>query len=393
MKSKISSHLSVEQSSFQFDHRLVQLWAKRYVPNLSTLRLDTNPLAVSELAEISSPAGRAKTVAKLARLLLHNWELSGIRANGLLTYIPRIVDLAQAKQLSPCVVQIYEKLLSVYAQQSPTLASLLARSNTTASNSSIGIINCSVALYKEWTESMLQQLITVLEPLLQHLRERLMLSPDPRTIGFISTQFHLSTKLLLEKLTPCEQVLLTPYFKFVEEQVCIPWQRLCQAASQYSPNSPAIQILERLLPVTPEIAHRVHGLTAQVYSDHRSRRGDLNKTEVMNSTIRDLEMFQVYLLLCCLQKNMAAIEQDLVPLCIMVFPSIGVSWELVRQMLRFMSNEMTTRLEPSQTSLLCPYTQALQVIFSDLEKEAPKISKSSRKFVTGSQRRQPIPVA
>ncbi len=389
MKYQFSSHVSVlEQSSAQAGDRLVRLWAKRYVPNLSMLRLEANPSVVSELSEVASPSGRARTVAKLERLLHRNFELAGTQTNALFTYIPKIVNLAEAKQLSPCVAQIYQKALSVYSQQSPSLSSLLARPMAATANSSIGTVNCSMALYKEWTEPMLEQLVIALEPVLFHLREQLSSASDPRTFGFMTTQFHFSVKLLLENLSPCEQVLLTPYFKFVEEQVCIPWQRVCTAATQHSPNAPILQIIDQLLPATSEIAHLAYSRVAQVYSDHQSRRGNLREAEVMKSTIRDLEMFQVYLWLCVLEKNMTAIEEDLFPMCVMVFPSIGITGELVRQMLRFLVNEITARLEPTQTSLLFPYTQALQEMFSDFDKKAAELPKRSHKFAVGSKRRQ-----
>ena len=389
MKYPFSSHVSVlEQSSVQAGDRLVRLWAKRYVPNLSMLRLEANPSLVSELADVASPSGRAKTVAKLERLLHKNFQLAGLQTNALFTYIPKIVNVAEARQISPCVGQIYQKALSVYSQQSPSLSSLLARPTASTANSSIGTVNCSMALYKEWTEPMLEELVIALEPVLFHLRERLSSAADPRTFGFMTTQFHLSIKILLEKLSPCEQVLLTPYFKFVEEQVCIPWQRVCKAATQYNPNSPILQIVDQLLPATSEIAHLAYSRAAQVYSDHHSRRGNLREAEVMKSTIRDLEMFQVYLWLCSLEKNMAAVEEDLFPMCVMVFPSIGVTGELVKQMLRFLVNEIMARLEPTQTSVLFPYTQALQEMFSDFDKKAAEMTKHSHKFAGGSKRGQ-----
>lgn len=393
MKYPFSSHVSVlEQSSSPSGDRLVQLWAKRYVPNLSILRLESNPSAISELAEVASPSGRAKTVAKLERFLTNNFESASLRTNALSTYIPNIVNLAEARQLSPYVAHIYKKALSIYLQQSPSLSSLLARPTAITATSSIGTVNCSIALYKEWAEPMLEQLATGLEPVLWHLRERLNQTSDPRTIGFMSTHFHFSTNLLLEKLTPCEQVLLTPYFKFVEEQVCIPWQRVCNTAAQYSPNLPIIKVVEQLLPVTQEIAHLVYARMAQVYCDHRTRRGNLNEPGVMSSAIRDLEMFQLYLWLCFLQKDMAPIEQELLPLCAMVFPNIGVTGELVKQMSRFLVNEIMARLEPTQTSLLFPYTQRLQELFSDFDQKAAKTTKYSQKFVGNSRSRQSIPV-
>jgi hypothetical protein len=344
-------------------------------------------LNVSDLSEAASSAGRAKTVAKLERLLYNNCELAGIRTNALFTYIPKIVNLEDARRLSPCITQIYQKACSVYEKQSPSLCSLLARPVATTSDAATGAVHFSRTVHQEWTEPMLEQLITAIEPLLGNLQEQLMLAPDRRTLGFMTTQFHFSSKFLLEKLTLAEQVLLVPYFKFVEEQVSIPWQRVCTAAAKYSPDTPPIKMVERCLPVTQEIASIVYRRTAQVYCDHRSRRGDLREAGVMNSTIRDLEMFQVYLWLCFLEKDIATLEQTLIPLCVLVFPSVGVKWELARQTIRFLVNEVMDRLEPAQRTLMLPYTQALQDMFADLERKAPALVKDSQTFVVNSRRR------
>lgn len=389
MKYQRRSDSSVlEPSSFQLDNRFVQLWTKRYVPDLSMLRSQTSPLSVSDLSEAASPSGRGKTVAKLERLLYNNCEFAGIRSNALFTYIPKIVNSEDSRQLSTCVTQIYQKACSVYEKQSPSLSSLLARPIATTSDSATGEVNFSRIIYQQWTEPMLEQLITALEPICGNLREQLMLAPDQRTLGFMTTQFHFSSKLLLEKLTVAEQVLLTPYFKFVEEQVSIPWQRACTAAAKYSPDTVPIKMVDQFLPVTQEIASIVYRRVAQLYPAHRSRRGDLREAGVMNSTIRDLEMFQIYLWLCFLEKDMAAVEQTLIPLCVMVFPSIGVRWELARQMIRFLVNEIMDRLEPAHRCLLLPYTQALQEMFSDLERKAPAFIRDSQKFVVSSRRHQ-----
>jgi hypothetical protein len=81
-------------------------------------------------------------------------------------------------------------------------------------------------------------------------------------------------------------------------------------------------------------------------------------------------MFQAYLWLCALEGNMMAIEQELLPLCIMVFPSIEVSWELVEQLLPLLVAEIQFRLRAEQIDLLLPYTQAIQQLFSNLETKA-----------------------
>jgi hypothetical protein len=78
-------------------------------------------------------------------------------------------------------------------------------------------------------------------------------------------------------------------------------------------------------------------------------------------------MFQAYLWLCALEGNMSAVEEELLPLCKMVFPSIEVSWELVEQLVPLLVTEIEARLSSAQMRILQPYTQSMQQLFSQVE--------------------------
>jgi hypothetical protein len=54
----------------------------------------------------------------------------------------------------------------------------------------------------------------------------------------------------------------------------------------------------------------------------------------------------------------------LLPLCVAVFPSIGVRWELVELMLRSLEESIESRITREQMKHIRPYAQALQEIFS-----------------------------
>jgi len=350
---------------------LVRLWTERYVPDLSTLSSEEGRIAVSQLVEVASPEGRAKTVAKLKRLIQINCECAGIKTNALFSYIPNVVNLTESGRIAKYVAQVYEKALEIYKEQSISLASL-----TTTSSSFLKTVDFSTNsnVAKEWALPALEmpameQLAEMLEPVLLKLREQYISARDRRTIGFITTQFHFSTKLVLGKLTVPEQVLLSPYFKFIEEQVCIPLQRVCKAAAKHSFNSPTLALVRQLLPASRDIASTVYRQAAKLYPNHHSRRGGLNNPAIAVSTIRDLEMFQVYLWLCALEGSATVVEQELLPLCMMVFPSVDVTWELVEQMLGLLVDELMNRLKPEQKPLLMPYTQAMQQLFSNPEKK------------------------
>ena len=345
--------------------RLVKLWTERYIPNLSTFA-EKGRLNIFDLVEADSGSGRAKTFAKLHHHLQTNSELAGIQTNALFAYVPNVVNLAEARRLSQFVRQAYGKTLEIYQQQSSSPALQAKRSI---------LANFSSQVAEDWLMPQLElpaieQLATMLDPVLTQLQEQHLSAEDKRAIGFITTQFHFSTKLLLEQITLPEQVLLSPYLKFVEEQICIPWQRICAAAAKQEWDSPALQVVQQLLPQSHAVAQTVYARAAYLYSNHRSRRGGLSHPGVAASTIRDMNMFQGYLFLCMLEGSMAAVEQELLPLCVMVFPSVQVSWQLVQRTLKLITDELLKRVNPEQRHLLLPYTQALEQIFSDLESTA-----------------------
>jgi hypothetical protein len=348
--------------------RLIKLWAERYIPDLSTLSKKAEPLTCSELLEATSLQGRTKTVAKVQNIVEINCKCAGIQTNALFSYIPNVVGLTESQGIAKGAAQVYQKVLEVYQEQSPPPTLLAAMPQ-------IGNVDFSVDAFTKLAIpglylSEVKQLAMALEPVLLQLQEQYLSASDWRTIGFMSTQFHLSAKLVLNRLTLAEQVLLSPYFKFVEEQVCIPWQRVCAAATKHEPDSPLLATVLQMLPASQEIAKQVYHRAAQLYPNHRSRRGGLMEPGVRASSIRDIEMFQGYLWLCTLEGNMTAVEQELLPLCIMVFPSIDVAWELVEHILPLLVNEIQTRLLPAQMRLLLPYTQAMQQLFSNLETKA-----------------------
>lgn len=334
--------------------QLIKLWSQRYLPDLSNLPPQKYSFPAIDLIEHASRQGRARTVNRLRSLLSIQCELAGLEATALFTYIPNIVTLAEARRISPYVKRVYEKVFEIYQQQEPP-------------NSYLRYIDASSQLFSKIALPSLMlpamhQLADALEPVLLELQKTYLTAQDRRTIGFLTTQFHFTTKNILQKISPCEQVLIAPYLNFVEEQICIPWQRLCAVRS---PNPDKLRVVTQLLPKSHEIAHRVLAQAIRQHPKHSSRRGTLMQSMVRSSTLRDLHMVQGYLYLCVLEDSMSAIEQELLPLCLIVFPNIEVAWELVESMLRSLEQELFAQLDPTQVWLLSPYTGAMRELFAD----------------------------
>ena len=345
--------------------KLIETWKKRYVIDLSMASLQEIRLSVPEIIELTSKDGRAKTAIKLQRIIRINSEVAGIKTDVLFSYIPNVVNLSETQRLDQIILKVYDKMIEIYQQQLsyPNLQDQLYQPFFRLGNR----FRESDRLLVEFPP--IEQLATGIQPILQELFDEHKSTSNPRALGFLSTQFHFTTELLTKRLTPGEQFLLTPYFNFIEEQVCIPFQRVCYAADRHNIGSPSLSIVEQLLPVSRDIAVNVYNQAVELYPNHHSRRGKLNHSGVMASTLRDLEMLQVYLWLCVLEENMTAIEKELIPLCIMVFPSVEVTWNLVKQMLKLLLEEILVRVEPNRQSILLPYTQTMQQIFSNIDRK------------------------
>jgi hypothetical protein len=75
-------------------------------------------------------------------------------------------------------------------------------------------------------------------------------------------------------------------------------------------------------------------------------------------------MFQVYLCLCVLEDDMRSVQQELFPLCVMLYPNLRVSWRLVQDMLKTMGWDMHDRLPPDYMAIFLPYLRTLTEMFS-----------------------------
>ncbi|HEY9881268.1 MAG TPA: hypothetical protein V6D29_22625 [Leptolyngbyaceae cyanobacterium] len=330
--------------------RLVTIWTDRYLPDLSILSLDRDPLIRSQLREAASQTGRAQTVAKLQKSVVEDkCKLAAVRMKDFYDHLPKVCDLMEAVRLSQFASRVYLKLLEVY-QASP--------SAETASKEELWATFGDSPL-SAWGIPKIDKLAETLEPLLLDFQEQYMLSKDWRILGFITTQLNFSNTLLLEELTPAEQALLTPYLNFVEEQIALPWQRICAAAAKHELSSPAFVLVERLLPLVPEISTAVYDRLQKSFPTHYSRRGRLENSAIKHSCLRDFSMFQAYLWLCVLQGNLKVVEQELVALCIMVLDCVDVSWQMTIQGTETLMSEVSSRLSASEKALVQPYAEGM----------------------------------
>jgi hypothetical protein len=326
---------------------LLHVWSQRFTLDLSSLSSENDSFYAC-LVETNSPQGRASTAAKLRDNVLDvNCQMAWIQTKTLYGYIPNVLDLSEARLITQFAFRIYRQLLEIYQQQSLENDSL---KQGVQKNSTLGI-------------PAIEKVANALEPILMVFQEQHVASKDWRALGFMTTQLNFSNKLILKKLTPPEKVLLTPYLKFVEEQIAMPWQRVCAAASKHRLDSPMLKLVQQMLPLSGDIARTVYCRLVELLPDYRGRRGGLSDPEVTHSCLRDLNMFQAYIWLCWLEESITPIEKELLPLCEMVVQGVEIQWEMTEKWCQVLADEMMNRVNPEQKDLLWPYIQVIQQLF------------------------------
>lgn len=334
--------------------RLIRLWENRYALNFADLLFLPEPFSYSELVAAALPQGKTAIANKLQSSDIYvRCELACIRSRELYEQSFNRMSLTEARNIAAVATMVYQKLLQIY--QSSYQIDLVALERV--------LLGSQNAHQTTWGLPSVLELANALEPDLLQVQQQYFLSREERTFGFMTTLFNFSNELLLERLDPIERFLLAPYFQFLEEQVALPWQRICAAAAKHQLNSPLFSLVEYMFPLSQEISEIVYRRLVQQLPNHQSRRGKLTHPGIRHSCLRDLNMFQAYLWLSVLEQNNQAIEQELITLCIIVMQSLDVRWNLIERWTVNLCDEIMHRLDQSQQFLLLPYTQRMQQAF------------------------------
>ncbi len=304
---------------------LAQQWAKKYVRNL-----------VSTDQSRDGGAARRGLRGRAADKLLDSLRAVSLRAWAQTEEIlgPEIqrhqIDrrLVNPWEISQDSFQIYEKALEFYA------------SNTAYT-----------------------QLPGWIGPDIKKVRQKYT-ETDPRIMAFVSMQFHYTGQLMMGQLSELERKVLGNCFKVIDDHLYMPLHRAYRAAAAYEFDSPTLLAVRSLMAESSDIAEVIVRKVTSMYPNYHSYSGSFESDVVRTSTLRDVEMFQTYLWVCVLEQNFSAIQDELFPLCVMIYPALKVHWELIMQMVHFLGQEIQGRLGADQLKLFVPYLMALREMFS-----------------------------
>lgn len=322
-KDKLGNSQPSQTAKIATARKLSKLWAKKYVQQHSTSDKtwqSNSPGLRAVIAQRLLDSLRSVTIqawTKTEALLCQEIKRQGINY--------RLID---PWQITKDTYLIYEKVLLAYADQ---------------------VIPERLCLFLASDLGRIRHNYTAI---------------DPRVIAFVSMQFHYSGQLLLKSLSPQEQATVSIYFQVIDDCLYMPLQRLYKTAANYEHQSLALVSLRKILPDQALIAQQIATRISDLHPNYHSHSGSLVNPTVKSASIRDVEMFQIYLWLCVLERSIAPIQQELFPLCVMLYPTLNVGWELVRQMIHLLGLEFGKRLSQQQISLVLPYFKVLWEMFS-----------------------------
>jgi hypothetical protein len=187
---------------------------------------------------------------------------------------------------------------------------------------------------------------------------------DARVWGFVSIYLHKVGNLFKERLDLQEASCLEFFLKVLEDHLYMPIWALHQAAGQHELDSVALQAVQRILPHTTKIAEQTCDYMTSKFANYHSLSGALKDQLVFRSSVRDTEMFLIYLCRCVLEGSVQPVRSELFPLCIMLYPRLQVSWDLVREMLRAFRKVLLHLLSVEQFDQIKGYLAIMQSIYS-----------------------------
>lgn len=334
---------------------LLTQWAARYLPDLSATPFYVRKVVVNRLAKAIARESRQEMAEFISSHLTADCAFAGIEAQKMCLASEEGLRLEEARQIGYQIGRLYQQLLDAYVEDF-VFSPLLGKLNDM--DSEAGRFAAAAEILPR-----LNQLSLAIEPGLQKLQAIYLASDNHRALGFLTTQMHLTRQNVLGRLDSYGKMWLSSYFRLVEEQTCMPWRRICNAASRPGLHPKALALVTQMLPNSQTIADKVYHRLVLEFPHHISHQGRIQTLGVQTSSTRDMNLFQAYLWLCVLEGSMSPVTGELLPLCLLVFPSVDVKWEFVTQGVLWLIQEIQLYLDAQQNQILAPFAQRLYQLF------------------------------
>ncbi|MGB3615571.1 MAG: hypothetical protein WBA10_17385 [Elainellaceae cyanobacterium] len=327
---------------------LLQVWSDRYAVNLSSFGDDGITTGLQEkLAMLSTWDNRWKTSAKLSRQAISaKCRMASVQLRKLCKTRSAMMDLQDMQRLSEVATDIYLEAAEIYQQPADPAHAMVPqygqRSRIVASIAGIG-------------EALpVEPFAARLEPLFAAIHKSYGSEHSFHSLSALTTLLNRCNRLILDDLSEAEQILMSPYLRFAEEQGVIPWRRLCHSANHHTGDRLRLTTVKYGMSKSQAIAHRM-----QSKIDHQRHSSDGVSERFDDPSrrafIRNIEMMQAYFWLSFMHENLMEIEQELVPLCTtMGLMDDGHSGSVVTKS-QALANEILSILNYDQLALVQPH--------------------------------------
>lgn len=188
---------------------------------------------------------------------------------------------------------------------------------------------------------------------------------NPLFLAVLGMQLHYTGKMLMEWMTTPQRRIFFLYFKTLEDHLCAPLGQVYRLAADSPPHAQSLVAVQKLLSLSTTIAHRVYQRTHHLYPHSRTCSGGFNNMLSLNSSTRDIELFQIYFCWCALEQSLRPIQQELFPVCVMLYPRLQINWKFVQNALSCLSEELEGHLSADHFAIFYPYIRIVLEIFSD----------------------------
>ncbi|NEQ54736.1 MAG: hypothetical protein F6K11_32195 [Leptolyngbya sp. SIO3F4] len=319
------------------NQRLLNIWRSRYVAQVKNISTNSVDFRKYPLEFAASDTGRKKTLGKISEKLIKQASHEAAARTKRLYLQHEYLQFGDTVDLSKFTLHTMPVLLLCYQQQAPLVIYPADEKTSAGISSSLQFGISEIGAVANQLEGCFSEFQ------LQHSTSKHWLIQC-----FLTTQINLTSAAILAVLDPVEQAMVKPYFDLLEEYVSIPWQRLCLTANQYVQSSPQCQLVERMLMSVSDISLAVYKRWSHQFSAYAGARGGLNDLKIRRSSLRDFDMFQVYLWLCLLQGNLEPITKELVVFCNLVFKGIGIPWKMTIEGTRLLLNEILGQLNSDE---------------------------------------------
>ncbi len=328
----IPEKLPENNSSSQIMISMAVEWAKQYYSMIWTTNQDhlSQELEANIKLDITEfDQHRSRIVSQLLQMLNIAVEIAWNKMEALLGSEQLLLSLIKKTEIIQDTCDLYRKTIEAYAQyEQPSRLSVLVGRDIIVIRRKYSSVN---ALF----------------------------------LAVLATEFNYVGKFLLDRIPLKSQSCFLLYFKVLEDYIHAPLGEIYALAATHPPDSEALIAVRQLLSQTTTIAENVYQRICQLYPDYRSMSGNLRNGMVHYSSVRDIELFEIYLCLCALEGSLRPIQEELFPICVILYPQLNVSWKLVQDMLSNILWQLYYNLSSENFRVFLPYIHGLTEMFSD----------------------------